>query len=53
MNFYYYLGQCYEKFGYSEEEIKYPFKRAEIFLGILKREAHLKNFRELKGHWLI
>lgn len=22
-NFYYYLGQCYEKLGYSEEDIKY------------------------------
>ena len=52
-NFYYYLGQCYEKLGYSEENIKYQYKRAEIFLEILKRENLLKILRELKGHWLI
>lgn len=52
-NFYYYLGQCYEKLGYSEEEIKYQYKRAEIFLEILGREALLKILRELKGHWLV
>lgn len=52
-NFYYYLGQCYEKLGYSEENIKYQYKRAEIFLEVLKRENLLKILRELKGHWLI
>lgn len=52
-HFYYYLGQCYEKLGYSEGDIKYQYKRAEVFLDILEREALLKILRELKGHWLI
>ncbi|WP_339263438.1 hypothetical protein MKY07_00245 [Solibacillus sp. FSL W7-1472] len=52
-NFYYYLGQCYEQLGYPEEEIKYQYKRAEIFLEILEREVLLTILRDLKGHWLV
>ena len=52
-NFYYYLGQCYEQLGYPEEDIKYHYKRAEIFFEILERAALLKILRELKGRWLV
>ncbi|MFL0584945.1 helix-turn-helix domain-containing protein [Solibacillus silvestris] len=52
-NFYYYLGQCYEQLEYPEEEIKYQYRRAEIFLEILERESLLKILRDLKGHWLV
>jgi len=37
-DFYYYIGQAYEKLGYSNEEISHQYKRAEMFFEILGKD---------------
>ena len=52
-NFYYYLGQCYEKLNYKDDEIAKQYHRARFFFEILGREKLLEVLDELKGKWFI
>lgn len=52
-NFYYYLGQCYEKINYKDDEIAKQYHRARFFFEILGREKLLEVLDELKGKWFI
>lgn len=52
-NFYYYLGQCYEKLNYKDNEIAKQYHRARFFFEILEREKLLEVLDELKGKWFI
>lgn len=50
-NFYYYIGQCYEKLGYPDSEISVQYKRAKMFFEILGRDKLLKIINEKKAYW--
>lgn len=50
-NFYYYLGQCYEKLGYEDVEISKQYHKAQLFFEVLGKEYLLSILKELKGKW--
>lgn len=54
-NFYYYLGQCYEKLNYSKDKITFVYQKAFFFFEVLNRELYLQIIKTekaayLKGH---
>lgn len=50
-NFYYYLGQCYEKLGYEDVEISKQYHKAQLFFELLGKDYLLSILKELKGKW--
>lgn len=50
--YYYYLGQCYEKKGCHFSEISQCYKKAEFFFQFLEKEAYIKIIKNLKANYL-
>ncbi len=51
-NFYYYLGQCYEKLGNSWIDISFMYKRALFFYELLNRELYSEILKKDKSEFL-
>lgn len=51
-NFYYYLGQCYEKLNYDKEKISFAYQKAYLFFEVLNRELYLQIIRKEKLDFL-
>lgn len=51
-NFYYYLGQCYEKQNAKKETISIQYQKALFFFEILNREGYIKVLKTDKAIYL-
>lgn len=51
-NFYYYLGQCYERLEYPKEDISFMYQRALLYFQTLNRTQYISILKELKNEYL-